>query len=281
MKILGTPVGCSEFVKKETNARIEKERQLWEAIPAVDDLQAAWQIVLQSAGPRCNYFLRTLPPSASAEYAAAHDAGMWSTMNNLLKQIPGTERALGMASAIATLPMRLGGLGLRSAQRTAPAAFWASWADALPMLAARCPRLVTNLLEDFADANVTNPIIRELREAELLLKREGFLSMPSWDQLRQGVRPDQIIRQSVEPGEWSHGWQYFASSSRERHFRRCGVLAASTPAECAHLRSRSGPGASAALSVCPTSPEFQIDPPLFRGLLLDRLRFPLQVSERM
>ena len=42
----------------------------------------------------------------------------------------------------ARLPLRLGGLGLRSATRTAFAAYWASWADALPMLKARLPQLV-------------------------------------------------------------------------------------------------------------------------------------------
>ena len=42
---------------------------------------------------------------------------------------------------IATLPAVLGGLGLQSAQRTAPAAYWAAWADALPVMRARAPDL--------------------------------------------------------------------------------------------------------------------------------------------
>ena len=37
------------------------------------------------------------------------------------------EKEGAAANDIATLPMRLGGLGIRSAARTAPVAYWASW----------------------------------------------------------------------------------------------------------------------------------------------------------
>ena len=54
---------------------------------------------------------------------------------------PGTAEQQAVARQIATVPMRLGGLGLRSARRMAPAALWASWADAMPMLSERLPNL--------------------------------------------------------------------------------------------------------------------------------------------
>ena len=43
------------------------------------------------------------------------------------------------AHRLATLPMRLGGLGLRSAARCAPAALRASWADSMQMIRQRTP----------------------------------------------------------------------------------------------------------------------------------------------
>ena len=58
---------------------------------------------------------------------------MFQTMTALLGAVPGTEEQISTARDITTLPMRLGGLGLRSAGRIAPGAYWASWADALPM----------------------------------------------------------------------------------------------------------------------------------------------------
>ena len=51
MKVLGTPVGSTQFVEEVVNKRLEEEAKLWEAIPFVPDLQAAWQILLQCAGP--------------------------------------------------------------------------------------------------------------------------------------------------------------------------------------------------------------------------------------
>ena len=127
VKVLGTPVGSTRFVEEVVNKRLEEEAQLWKVIPTVPDLQAAWQILLQCAGPRCHHMLRTLPPPQSEEYAQAHDAGMLRVMDTLLA-LSGDPQEVEVAHNIASLPMRLGGLGLRRAQRMAPAAYWASWA---------------------------------------------------------------------------------------------------------------------------------------------------------
>ena len=57
------------------------------------------------------------------------------------------------------------------------------------------------------------------------------------------------------------------------------MLNQSCVADQAHLRSHSGPGASEALSTCPSKPEFRIEAELFRTIILERLRLPHQVSE--
>ena len=62
---------CTRFVEEVVNKRLEEEAKLWEAIPTVPDLQAAWRMLLQCAGLRCHHMLRTLPPSQSEEYAQA------------------------------------------------------------------------------------------------------------------------------------------------------------------------------------------------------------------
>ena len=66
--------------------RVEEERRLWEAIPHVSDL------------------------TQSEEHAQEHDAGMQGTvlLGGLLETIK---------PEMQSTPMRLGGLGLRSAQR--------------------------------------------------------------------------------------------------------------------------------------------------------------------
>ena len=140
LKILGTPIGTPEFVSQIMNERIEDERRFWETILSVPDLQCAWQLLVQSANPRANHSLRTMPPSCTAEYARAHDQGLWQTVETLLHQ-PGTETERTFARDLAIFPIRMGGLGLRSATRCAQSAFWASWADALPMIRERTPQV--------------------------------------------------------------------------------------------------------------------------------------------
>ena len=125
----------------EEVAATEEERRLWEAIPFVSDLQCGWQILLQSANPGANHTLRTVPPSLSREYAVAHDDGLWGTAHALLGQIPGSADELSQARSMATLLMRMGGLGLRCAERIREAGYWSSWADALSMIHHRNPSI--------------------------------------------------------------------------------------------------------------------------------------------
>ena len=112
VKVLGTPLGDPAFVASVTNERLEKQRQFMERISEVEDLQCAWLLLLYCAVPRANHLLRILPPSISKEYAVLHDAALWSCTQTLLG---GAQIGDACARAIATLPARLGGLGLRSA----------------------------------------------------------------------------------------------------------------------------------------------------------------------
>ena len=65
----------------------------------------------------------------------------------------------------------------------------------------------------------------------------------------------------------------------ENTFRKNVVLAMSGEANRAHLRSHSGCNAGAALLGAPTGPEVTVEPTLFRTLLRERLRLPLDVTE--
>ena len=205
---------------------------------------------------------------------------MWTACQALLGGLPGDEASVEMARLIASLPMRLGGLGLRSAVRTAPAAYWASVADALGVLNRRLPTVAASAVERrSADHPPTRDAsaIDEAWWAGELLSREGFLQRPDWEQLRQGARPRQPLTR--EPGEWDNGWQYYASSAREHHFRGSCVLSCSGSADRAHLRSHSGRNAGAALGGAPSAEEYTIDSAAFRVLLLERLRLPLPLTE--
>ena len=275
VKVLGTPVGSRAFVDEVINKRLREEQKLWEAIPRVPDIQARWQILIQCAGPRCHHIIR--PPSQSADYAQGHDEGMKRTMANLLGRLPGDVHEQEVARNISSLPMRTGGLGIRSAQRMAPGAYWASWADALHMIDQRLPTVADRVVNTLRADEEPRGCLGELRNAAGVLDWHGFVGRPSWNSIRSGVRPEGHIH--AEPGEWLHGWQYYASSSSEYNFRKNVVLNQSYAAEQAHLRSHSGPGASDVLCGCPSKPEFRIEAGLFRTLILERARLPLQVVE--
>ena len=112
--VLGTPIGSVDHTTEKVERRLAEERLLWESIPAVPDLQCAWQILFQSANPRGNHSIRTLPPARAEGCAHAHDEGIWSTARRILADLPGSEAERDHARLLASFPMRMGGLGLRS-----------------------------------------------------------------------------------------------------------------------------------------------------------------------
>ena len=109
--VLGTPIGHPDFVRAWTAERLHEEIKLLQQLPLLPDLQCSWLLLSMCASPRANHALQTLPPSESRGYADAHCIG----------GLP--EEDAQHAWSIASLPAVLGGLGLHSAQRTAPAAY--------------------------------------------------------------------------------------------------------------------------------------------------------------
>ena len=115
-------------------------------------------------------------PSESRAYAEGHDTGMLETMRLLLGGLSG-ETQKHVAQRIATLPMRLGGLGFLSASRMSHAAYWASWADSLQMIAQRLPTVAAKVLANLADDQEVG-CLAELEDATRRLDHEGFVSRP-------------------------------------------------------------------------------------------------------
>ena len=133
MVVLGSPVGHTDFVHAWAVRRLLEEQQLLQQLPQLPDLQCSWLLLALCASPRANHALRTVPPTAIASYAAGHDDAIWHTLLDCLGGEAGAPpEDAHLARATAFLPAALGGLGLQSATRSAPAACWAAWADALP-----------------------------------------------------------------------------------------------------------------------------------------------------
>ena len=88
-------------------------------------------------GHWANCSLRVVRPELVAQVAAAHGAGLWSCFCDIVNVAP--DQCSAAARDAATLPLCLGGLGLRSASLTSTPAYWASWADSLHMIRQQHP----------------------------------------------------------------------------------------------------------------------------------------------
>ena len=89
-------------------------------------------------GPRANHILRNLPPSEESEFSQHHDNHLRACLADIIAMaVPD-----GVTTKVVQLLFREGGLGLRSAVRLAPAAFWASWAECLSQVHARAPQVL-------------------------------------------------------------------------------------------------------------------------------------------
>ena len=89
-------------------------------IPLLDDTQSAWALLLHCAGSRENYLLRLIRPELVQHFAEGHNAGLWRCLARIL---PASTGADPIAKTTASLPLSMGGLGLRDAFRTSEPAF--------------------------------------------------------------------------------------------------------------------------------------------------------------
>ena len=178
---------------------MKDEQHLLNMLPKLPDLQCAWLLLYFSAAARANHLLRVVPPAEVAGYAEQHDDAMSEALRALL-EADATDEAVRRARPLCTLPHRLGGLGLRDARRTSPAAYWAAVADVLPVLRARLPALAERALAELERADAPAAAgLRAAREAAELLRREGYDALPTWREVWDGARPPE--HQEAEPGE--------------------------------------------------------------------------------
>ena len=269
---LGAPIGSADFVAAHAHGRLEQETGLLAEIQQLPDLQAAWLLLLYTAAPRAGHLLRTLPPSQSGEYARQHDSAVWSCLSFLLGEpdpLPATAHDVGF------LPIRLGGLGLFAAERIAPAAYWAAWADALPVLALQQPILAARCAAELTlGPESAAACLREAAASASDLDRFGWQSRPGWAVLAANASEVPNLRER-EPGIPAHGWQHLASLVVHTSFRAREVLPRLPPAGQALLRPQAGPHAGAWLTAIPSEEGATLTPNLMHIALRRRLRLPL------
>ena len=89
-----------------------------------------------------------------------------------------------------------GGIGLRSARRSQPAAHWASWADALKMVKERHPIVADTILGALECGAETNSM-QAILKCNQILRDAGFDS-PAWGELAGGRVPE-VVEEEEDP----------------------------------------------------------------------------------
>ena len=273
---LGVPCGHPAYVATQLQATRAKQDLLLQGIRSLPDLQSAWLLLLFCASPRCCHLLRSLPPVASLAFAEAHDAAVAACLADLLGAGPLPDHALRLAQ----LPFQQGGLNLRSAVALAPAAYWASWADTLPVLHRQLPRFAADVVARLGAGEPVGPTLRGVLQSQAALAAAGF-DLPTWDAVILGA---QAPPQSNEPGDHlpepsARGWQAPAAAAVAAHLQTELLAQLDVPSQ-ALLFSQTGPFSSRPFTTVPTCPELTFPSEPLRALLLRRLRLPLPLSAR-
>ena len=214
IKVLGTPLGHEDFVNQHLERTRQKHRKLLRRIPTLPDVQSAWLLLLHCASTRANYLLRVVRPEWALEFARTHDQEVCECLCHILTVPTGPE---SVARASTTLPLAMGGLGLRSAERTRWPAYWASWADTLPMIRERHPEMA-DLIVYHLEGGASSPCLGSACRAATTLNGVDGFEVPSWSAVTAGQRPPIMEVEDREPGVPRQGWQHAAAIRIESSF---------------------------------------------------------------
>ncbi len=175
LRVLGAPIGHPLYI-------VDHEL-LFQRIPAVEDLLAAWLLLLLFCGAtRANFWLRVIQPDLSLPFAQRHNDRVWGCLASLL-HVP---TQLPHARTTALMPLSKGEVGFGHIVRARHAAHFPSWADRLPTVRQRHP--------DVGDTIITvlecDPVLcfRAVRDCEGHLRAAEF-EPRLWEDITEGARP--------------------------------------------------------------------------------------------
>ena len=275
---LGVPIGHCDYVREWGQRRLREEQALLDHLPHLPDLQCAWLLLLMCASTRATHALRNIPPEDVRPYAEGRDRAVCAALHECLGEptVQG-EPLASTAWAVAATPATQDGLGLQSAMRTAPAAYWGAWADTLGYWHVRQPRLAAACVQALERGGAGRPALSAAHAAANLLRSEGWQECPTWATLLSTPCAAPRAREAG-PGDWPHGWQFHASRTRSLYFRDRVLLPSLEPAHQALLLSQSGPQAAAWLTAIPTDRSTSLPPEVMQIALRRRLRMPLPLG---
>ena len=111
--------------------------------------------------------------------------------------------------AIAYLPLNQGGLGLASATILAPSAYWASWADAIPVLQQQAPEAFAQILQQLQADHTRSHALEAAQRAATAIQNYGW-QPPDWQHIADEVAPPRFHHNFEDGVALGRGWQHKA-----------------------------------------------------------------------
>ena len=235
-----------------------------------------------------NAKLRMLPPDLTREAATmAGDAVIGCCLNILRVQQPAKEGwDIARARRLASLPLRLGGLGLLDPLETAPAAFLAGTGEALHLLRASHPNLYIFLFQHTNPSNLDANLIYHYSTMDSRAFCAGIRSGLDWvkSTVEEAISAKIIARPAHDEERlYPHTADLLRDTPAKLQHRLTDmhhqlawlkVLNSLTQEQKAVLRSASEAGASAAFYAIPSSKHLFIRTDLYIIQARDRIMLP-------
>ena len=125
----GTPVGTDAFIRQFMTVQIQKYDPLHERTRSMEDTQAQHLALRHATCCNLNHWLRTVPPDLMKVHAQTYDRETLLTMMHMLGMEGEDANGLTAEEILqCRIHVRLGGLGLTSAEAVMEAAWTGSWA---------------------------------------------------------------------------------------------------------------------------------------------------------
>ena len=174
IRVLGTPLGSDEFVRVQLQLTVDSHRLLFAAF------RCAGLAVCVASPPVLCSFPGDLRPSVTDLFARQHDAQVSQCLVALLGHDPPNP-----VWEVGSLLLHLGGLGLRSAVCTVPAAHWGSWADCLHTISERHARIARTMMDALISPSAGAVHFTGAVRSRASLADSGFVC-PEWTALVEG-----------------------------------------------------------------------------------------------
>ena len=140
------------------------------------------------------------------------------------------------------------------------------------MIEQRLPRVAENIVTSLEDRHLEG-CLGELQDAARSLDHQGFVTHPSWAELRRGKRPPLADSSELVNGNTA------GNSTRLPPLNTSSGRPWSLASRVVPTRLTFGRTVAQGQCGCPTGPEFQVEPEAFRILVFERLRLPLPITD--